>query len=195
MRTRSNAELVSLALSGGTSGRLAWNDLVAANSRAVWKVLWSFRLSGSDRDDVFQATWMRALERLEQLREPEKLHVWLMTIARHECEGLLRRSSRTTPTADTPEQAELPIDTERLEHDERYRIARIALDRLGQDCRDLLRLLTVEEMTYRDIEAAMGWADGGTAIRRSRCLERVRRTPEVSRYLRELHLIEETRES
>jgi DNA-directed RNA polymerase specialized sigma24 family protein len=87
-----------------------------------------------------------------------------------------------------------PVDTDRLEHDERYRIARIALDRLGDDCRELIRLLTIDQMTYRDIERSMGWADGGTAIRRSRCLDKVRKTPEVSRYLRDLHTIEESRE-
>lgn len=189
-----NAMLVRRALDGGADGQTAWNELVARNARAVWKVLWSFRMSPTDRDDVFQGTWLRALERLGQLREPEKLHVWLMTIARHEAENVLRKSGRSLPVADTPETAEPPVDTDRLEHDERYRIARAALDRLGADCRELIRLLTVEQMTYRDIEQVMGWADGGTAIRRSRCLDKVRRTPEVSRYLRELHTIEESRD-
>jgi DNA-directed RNA polymerase specialized sigma24 family protein len=49
-----------------------------------------------------------------------------------------------------------------------------------------VRLLTVEDLTYRDIEEIMGWPQGGVAIRRSRCLEQLRRTPEVSRYLHAL---------
>lgn len=191
---RSNAELVRRAIEGGPDGRRAWDLLVANNARAVWKVLWSFRMSPTDREDVFQGTWLRALERLDQLREPDKLHVWLMTIARHEAEGLLRKSGRSAPVAETPETPVAPVDADRLEHDERYRIARIALDRLGDDCRELIRLLTIDQMTYRDIERSMGWAEGGTAIRRSRCLEKVRKTPEVSRYLRDLHAIEESRE-
>lgn len=194
VRTRSNAELVQLSLEGGDAGRRAWNELVEMNSRAVWKVLWSFRMSPIDREDAFQSTWLRALERLGQLREPEKLHVWLMTIARHEAEGLLRRSSRLVATEDPPESSVAAIDTDRLEHDERYRIARLALDRLGEDCRNLIRLLTVDQLTYRDIEQAMGWSDGGTAIRRSRCLEKVRKAPEVAAYLRELHSLEESRD-
>lgn len=187
---RSNAQLVAAALAGGAEGRQAWDEIVAANSRAVWKVLWSFRLRAADRDDLFQATWMRALERLDQVREPDKLHVWLMTIARHECEGLLRRAGRTVPTDEPPERAQAAIDSERLEGDERYRIARAALERLGPECRDLIRLLTIEELTYREIEAVMGWAEGGTAIRRARCLQRVRRTPEVARYLRALNTVD-----
>jgi len=192
--THSNAELVQRSLEGGEAGRRAWNDLVAANSRAVWKVLWSFRMSAADREDAFQCTWLRALERLDQLREPDKLHVWLMTIARHEAEGLLRKSGRLVPTDEPTEEPVLPVDSSRLENDERYRIARAALDRLGDDCRNLIRLLTVEQLTYRDIEQMMGWSDGGTAIRRSRCLDKVRRTPEVASYLRELHTIEESRD-
>lgn len=186
MAERDNTELVALALAGGTEGRLAWNQLVTSNSRAVWKVLWALGLSKDDRDDVFQGTWLRAVERLHQLREPAKLHVWLMIIARHEAESILRRKARLVPTADLPEEWEIPTDAEGLERDERYRLARMALSRMTAECRSLVRLLTVEDLSYREIEEIMGWALGGTSIRRARCLEKIRETPEISRYLLEL---------
>ena len=53
---------------------------------------------------------------------------------------------------------------ERLEDRERHDVARAALARLGDDCRQLVRLLTVEDLTYRDIEEMPGWAEGGVAI-------------------------------
>jgi RNA polymerase sigma factor (sigma-70 family) len=181
-----NTSLVAAALAGGSEGRRAWDELVRANSRAVWKVVWVLGLTKDERDDVFQCTWMRAVERLHQLREPDKLHVWLMIIARHEAEAMLRRKARLVPTADVEEEWVPPIDSELVERDERYRIARAALARMTAECRALVRLLTVEEMSYRDIEEVMGWALGGTAIRRARCLDKIRDTPEVSRYLTEL---------
>ena len=181
-----NATLVALALAGGPEGRRAWDQLIVANSRAVWKVLWVLGLSKDERDDVFQCTWLRALERLHQVREPEKVHVWLMIIARHESEAVLRRKSRLVPTADVVEERVLPTDAEQLERDERYTIARAALARMTQECRDLVRMLTVEDLSYREIEQIMGWANGGTAIRRARCLDKLRSTPEISRYLTEL---------
>jgi RNA polymerase sigma factor (sigma-70 family) len=184
-----NAALIRWALAGGVAGRQAWDELVRRHARAVWKVLVSFRLSAADREDVFQATWLRALERLHQLRDPDRMAAWLMTIARHEAEGLWRRNERTTPSDGQlfdVDRAVEPLDSERLEDRERHAVARAALARLGEDCRQLVRLLTVEDLTYRDIEEIMGWPLGGVAIRRSRCLEQLRRTPEVSRYLHAL---------
>jgi RNA polymerase sigma factor (sigma-70 family) len=181
-----NATLVLAALAGGVQGRRAWDELVRVNSRAVWKVLWALGLSKEERDDVYQGTWLRAIERLHQVREPEKVHVWLMIIARHEAEAVLRRQSRLIPSADVEDAWSLPVDSERVERDERFCIARAALARMTEECRALVRLLTNEDLSYRDIEDIMGWATGGTAIRRSRCLEKIRETPEVSRYLTEL---------
>ncbi len=181
-----NATLVGVALAGGPDGRRAWDELVHVNSRAVWKVLWALGLTKEERDDVFQCTWLRAIERLHQVREPEKLHVWLMIIARHEAEAMLRRKVRLVPSDDIDGECEFPVDSEQLEHDERYQIARAALARMTVECRALVRMLTVEDLSYREIEEIMGWATGGTAIRRSRCLEKIRDTPEVSRYLTEL---------
>ncbi len=181
-----NASLVGLALAGGPEGRRAWDELVKVNSRAVWKVLWALGLTRDEREDVFQGTWLRAIERLHQVREPAKVHVWLMIIARHEAEAALRRKARLVPVGDVDDGWEAPIDAELVERDERYRIARAALARMTPECRALVRMLTNEDLSYREIEEIMGWSTGGTAIRRSRCLEKIRETPEVSRYLLEL---------
>lgn len=181
-----NATLVAAALAGGERGRRAWDDLVLVNSRAVWKVLWALGLTRDERDDVYQGTWLRAIERLHQLREPEKIHVWLMTIARHEAEAVLRRKARQLPVGKVADAWDFSVESDLLERDERYRIARAALLRMTAECRSLVRLLTNEDLSYRDIEDIMGWSSGGTAIRRSRCLDKIRETPEVSRYLTEL---------
>ena len=184
-RSRSNMELVELALAGGEAGQLAWDELVRLHSRAVWKVAWSFRLTAADREDVYQSTWIRALERLSQVREPDRLHAWLMTIARNEALAVVRTRERLVPVEQTPAGVAHPVDAEAVERDERYRIAAAALAKLGPRCRELVRLLTAG-LSYGEIENVMGWAPGGTAIRRARCLEALRRSPEVRRYLRAL---------
>jgi RNA polymerase sigma factor (sigma-70 family) len=181
-----NASLVASALLGGPGGRRAWDELVRCNSRAVWKVLWALGLTKDERDDAYQGTWLRAVESLHQVREPQKVHVWLMMIARHEAEAVLRRKSRLVPVGDIADSWELSVDSDRVEREERYGIARAALARMTEECRALVRMLTNEDLSYRDIEEVMGWSSGGTAVRRSRCLEKIRDTPEVTRYLTEL---------
>ncbi len=185
----SNAELIEAALAGGAAGQAAWNVLVERHARAVWKVLHCFALPAADREDLFQATWMRALERLHQVREPNSLAAWLMTIARHEAQAAWRRG-RTVDVVELDEQRDAvsvpSLDSEHLEEAERRQVAAAAIARLPDQCRELVRLLTVDGLTYRDIEQIMGWPSGGVAIRRSRCIEQLRRTPEVLRYVRAL---------
>jgi DNA-directed RNA polymerase specialized sigma24 family protein len=42
-------------------------------------------------------TWLRAFERLESVRNPDRLGGWLATIANRECLALLRKSRWETP--------------------------------------------------------------------------------------------------
>ena len=51
----------------------------------------------ADTADVMQNTWLRAFERLETVREPDRLSGWLATTARRECLAVLRRTAREVP--------------------------------------------------------------------------------------------------
>ena len=75
----------------------AWEEIVRRYRGMVGKVARSYRLSDSDTADVMQNTWLRALERLDTMREPERLSGWLATTARRECLAVLRRAGRELP--------------------------------------------------------------------------------------------------
>ena len=185
---RRNAALVEVARQGGPAGERAWADLVRANANAVWKALWSVSLPVDERADLFQSAWMRALERLDQLREPEKFHVWIMVIARNEAIAASRRQRRVVAVAEIELASDVSVDSLALERTERRQVFDAALARMRPECQSLLRLLATDPpLTYAEIEHVMGWRPGGTAIRRSRCIERLVATPEISRYLRSLH--------
>jgi RNA polymerase sigma factor (sigma-70 family) len=89
----STAELVAAACAHDPR---AWEEIVRRYGRMVRSVARSFRLSESDTADVLQSTWLRAVERLTTLREPDRLGGWLATTAHRECLAILRRSSRET---------------------------------------------------------------------------------------------------
>ena len=65
----------------------AWQEIVRRYRGMVGKVARSYRLSDADTADVMQNTWLRAFERLETVREPDRLSGWLATTARRECLG------------------------------------------------------------------------------------------------------------
>src|SRR3954451_12569629 len=75
------ADLVVAVRAGGPAASEAWDDLVNRHVRLVWKVLHGLGLSGDDRGDAFQSTWLRAVERLDSIREPDRFPGWLATIA------------------------------------------------------------------------------------------------------------------
>ena len=60
-------------------------------------VVASFRLQEADAADAVQMTWLRAFERLDSVRNPDRLGGWLATIANRECLALLRRARWETP--------------------------------------------------------------------------------------------------
>ena len=92
----------------------AWAEIVARYDRLVLGVVRSFRLQEADAADAAASTWLRAMEGLPALREPERLGGWLRTIARRECLGVLRQSvfeepchiaAAAVPTADPGPEA------------------------------------------------------------------------------------------
>ncbi|MGH3427438.1 MAG: RNA polymerase sigma factor, partial [Mycobacteriales bacterium] len=76
---------------------LAWEELINRYGRLVRATVASFRLQPADAEDAVQNTWLRVLERIDTLRDPECLGGWLATTASRECLGLLRRRQREMP--------------------------------------------------------------------------------------------------
>jgi RNA polymerase sigma factor (sigma-70 family) len=78
---------------------LAWGELVVRYQSMVHSVVRPFRLLDADRADTVQNTWLRALERIHTLRDPDRLGGWLTAIARRESLATLRRAGREVPVA------------------------------------------------------------------------------------------------
>jgi RNA polymerase sigma factor (sigma-70 family) len=87
-----------LARAGHDRDRDARTELVTRFQGLVRAVVASFRLQEADAADAIQNTWLRALPRLDTVRDPDRLGGWLATIARRECLALLSTAARETPT-------------------------------------------------------------------------------------------------
>ena len=75
----------------------AWDEIVNEYTSMVWAVARSYRLDAADAADVHQATWLRLVENLGQIRDGERLGAWLCTTARREALLLLRGDRRRRP--------------------------------------------------------------------------------------------------
>lgn len=91
---RTTTELVAEARAGD---QRAWTEIMARFGGLVRTVVGSFRLQDADAADAIQSTWLRAVERLDAVREPERLAGWLRTTARRECLALPALTRREVP--------------------------------------------------------------------------------------------------
>jgi RNA polymerase sigma factor (sigma-70 family) len=172
--------LVAQATHGDDS---AWSLLVDRFSGLVWATARAHRLARDDAADVAQTTWLRLVENLDRIREPDRVGAWLATTARHESLRLLRRGVREQPV-DDPDLFEAPDDEalDRILGDPAHDGALWrAFAALSERCKSLLRLLiSDEEPSYEEVGAALGMPVGAIGPTRMRCLERLRRTADLA---------------
>ncbi|WP_067510408.1 RNA polymerase sigma factor [Actinoplanes sp. TFC3] len=174
------ARLVGLALEGNHP---AWNRIVDRYSGRVWAICRIHGLGTADSADVFQQTWLRALENLSALRDPERLGAWLGTTARNEARATLRRGRRTQPVDDL-----WLLDREAgPDHDPERPVLTAARDaelwdafgQLGKRCQEVLRVLIVDaedrRPSYELAAAALDMPIGSLGPTRKRCLNQLRR--------------------
>jgi RNA polymerase sigma factor (sigma-70 family) len=174
--------LISAANEGDEA---AWGAIVDRFAGLVWATARAHRLAPAEAADVAQTTWLRLVENLDRINDPERLGAWLATTARRECLRLIRLHSREAPTGDDS-LFEAPLDDraeQRVIASERNAAVRRAFARINERCQALLRLLAApESFSYDEIASATGMAIGAIGPTRARCLDQLRRTPELAAF-------------
>jgi RNA polymerase sigma factor (sigma-70 family) len=155
----------------------AWDALVARYGAMVWAVARAHRLCDADAADASQATWLKLLEHLGDIKDARALGGWLATTARRECLRILRNAGRVEPLGDLPETADGgPELDEALLTGERDAHLWRAFEALGPRDQALLRMLAADPApSYEEIGAALGMPVGSIGPTRARALARLRR--------------------
>lgn len=169
----SHGELLLRAAAGE---REAWDALVDRFDQMVWSVARSFRLDDAAASDVAQTVWLRLIENVDRIQDPERLPGWLATTCRREALRVIKRSERSVPS-DFEYDIEDPspsLESMMIEDEETREVVQ-AFAELGEECQQLLRLLTVEPaLSYEEIAEATGRPVGSLGPTRGRCVERLK---------------------
>ncbi len=88
--TKTDGALVRRAIEGD---ELAFGLLVKRYQRPAYAVALSVTGRHEDAEDAAQESFLVALSRLEECRNPERFGGWLMTIVRNRSKNLIRRES------------------------------------------------------------------------------------------------------
>jgi RNA polymerase sigma factor (sigma-70 family) len=99
------AELLQRAAAGSQD---AWDEIVRRYERLVWSVARAHRLDAADAADAVQTTWLRLVEHLGAIHEPDRLAAWLATTARRESLRLAGRRRRELGQGDDDDLAVMP---------------------------------------------------------------------------------------
>ena len=173
--------LVAGALAGDRS---SWDGLVDRFTPLVLSVVRRHGLYGPDADDVVQTVWLRLVEHLAGLRDPQALPRYIVQTATHECYrlfGARKRVMLVDPTGPgLPERAEDPeIDAPMLAAERQQQLL-AALAQLPDRQRSLLLVLLEDPPpSYEEISERLDMPIGSIGPTRARALARLREVAEV----------------
>ncbi len=181
-----DAELVGWARAGDAA---AWEAIVRRHGGLVRAVAHRRGLDAAGADDVVQEVFLALLRGLDGLANPQGLVRWLLTTAERTAARQARSRRRglgagpvaadgdEAPGVPEPADEDAPGAFERLAAlEDRHRV-RVALESLGQRCRDLLAVLygrgAAGPPSYDRVAAELGMPRGSIGPTRARCLARL----------------------
>jgi RNA polymerase sigma factor (sigma-70 family) len=172
-------DLRNVVLAAADGDKVAWEKLVQRFSNLVWAIMRGYGLADADAADVFQTTWLRLVEHLGRLHNPQGVGAWLATTARRESLQILRAGRRVVPTDDLarlePAAAAAPTPETLWLQTERSAELWRALRTLTAQCQRLLRVLMASPSpSYAEVAAALDMPIGSIGPVRGRCLEQLR---------------------
>jgi RNA polymerase sigma factor (sigma-70 family) len=169
------AELVRAAAAGD---QRAWDRLVDRFSGLIRSVARAHRLSPHDAGEVAQTTWLRLVEHLDRIENPDAVGSWLATTAHHESLRTLRLAARhvLAPSERLPDEGtDAQVVDANLLSSERDRALWDAFATLPERCQTLLRVLVADPApSYEEVSAAIGMPIGSIGPTRARCLAHLR---------------------
>ncbi len=182
---RDDPTVIALVQRANDGDAAAWDELVERYAPLVWSICRRYRLDRPDADDVGQGVWLRLVEQLPLLRDPAALPGWLATTTARECLRVRRTGQRRQvhekPLDETVASGQSPVLEQELLAAERDAALRTAFAVLPEQCRRLLSLLIADPpVPYADISASLGMAVGSIGPSRARCLDALRRSPQLS---------------
>lgn len=148
---------------------------IEATIPALRRYAWSLLRNGADADDLVQDCLVRALDRLTTTQAIAAVKPWLFTIMHNLFISRWRtaRRRREVVSSEAVEAAEIPVgpgqDSALVMRD-----LLAGLDHLSEDQRQVLLLVTVEGLEYREVAAILDVPMGTVMSRLSRARDNLR---------------------
>ena len=155
-----------------------FHDLIRPCERSIYFLLFSLLKNEADAEDVAQETVIKVYQNLDKFRGDSQFRTWVLSIARNEGLGRLRKISNRREDsldAETDEQTgdytpailtswrEIPAEA--LEQKELGSILRDAIEGLPEIYRNVVVLRDIEELDIRESAAVLGISEASVKVR------------------------------
>lgn len=134
-----------------------------------------FFIPAGERAEVIQAAMVQLWDAVACMgeAEPREFDAFVRALAYRRCVDWVRRHRSTEPVgADAVSSVADPEAT--LLADEKLRIGRFVLEALDTRCRELIRMHSEQDLTFRQIAEAQGRLEKTVRNQMSKCLARAR---------------------
>ncbi len=174
-----------------------FHELIRPCERSIYFLLLSLLKNETDVEDAAQETVIKVYQNLDKFRGDSQFRTWVLSIARNEGLGRLRKiGSRREDSldAETDESSgdytpailtswrEIPAEA--LEQKELGAILRKAIEGLPEIYRNIVLLRDIEEMDIRQTAAVLGISEASVKVRlhRARALLQRHLAPQLKGY-------------
>ena len=155
-----------------------FHELIRPCERSIYFLLFSLLKNEAEAEDAAQETAIKVYQNLEKFRGDSQFRTWVLSIARNEGLGRLRKiTSRREDSldAETDEQTgdytpailtswrEIPAEA--LEQKELGSILRKAIESLPEIYRNVVLLRDIEELDIRESAAVLGISEASVKVR------------------------------
>lgn len=166
------SELLDAARHGDA---VAWQTLVARFDGLLRQVTRRYRLTPEEAADVVQTTWLRLIENVERIRDPDRLGCWLTTTAARAALAVCRRTAEI-PLADhdQPDLSSADVHEQVAATLRRRQLLRSLSLLAPRERQVLVMLLSETEPSYREISRRLRMPIGSIGPVRQRALARLR---------------------
>jgi RNA polymerase sigma factor (sigma-70 family) len=153
----------------------AWQDLVARFGGRMWSVARAYGLSPADAADAVQGAWLRMVESLDTIRDPDAIGAWLIATTRREAARLRHRRQGELPADVEPADPGEPDPSIAVVDADVGREMWRRLETLGEPCRSLLRLYVLNpDARYSQLALRLNIPVGSVGPAKSRCIAKLR---------------------
>ena len=143
------------------------------NIPSLRRYAWSLMRNANDADDLVQDCLLRALDRLDTVREEGQLRPWLFPIMHNLYVNRWRRAKIRAEVSAEKTAAEMPVPPSQPASAEMRDVLR-GLRELPAEQRQVILLVAVEGFEYAEVAAMLGVPVGTVMSRLSRARDRLR---------------------